>query len=187
VRELGDCRALIVGAGGIGSAIAQRLTALGVRCVGVRRRPELGAPDGFARVVGTTEWETLLPETELLILSAPATSRTCRLVTASVLDRLPRGAIVVNVSRGSLLDEVALAERIERGALRGAVLDVFAEEPLPPASPLWSLPSVLVTPHVSGVSPNGFWDRELSLFIDNWHRYAAGRPLRNVVDKTAGY
>jgi hypothetical protein len=68
-----------------------------------------------------------------------------------------------------------------------AVLDVFEEEPLPHESPLWSLPSVLITPHVSGVSPHGFWDRELSLFIDNWHRYVSGRPLRNVVDKAAGY
>jgi phosphoglycerate dehydrogenase-like enzyme len=185
-RELSDCRALIIGAGGIGSAIARRLTVLGTRCVGVRRRPELGVPDGFARVVGG-EWETLLPESDLMILSAPATAETRRLVTATVLDRLPRRAIVVNVARGSLLDEAALAERIERGALRGAVLDVFAEEPLPPTSPLWSLPSVLITPHVSAVSPSGFWDRELSLFIDNWHHYVFGRPLRNVVDKVAGY
>jgi phosphoglycerate dehydrogenase-like enzyme len=187
VRELSDCRALIVGAGGIGSAIAERLAALGARCVGVRRRPELGVPHGFIRVVGTAEWEALLPESELLILSAPSTSETRRLVTASALDRLPRGAIVVNVARGSLLDEVALTERIERGTLRGAVLDVFAEEPLPPASPLWSLPSVLITPHVAAVSPHRFWDRELSLFIDNWHHYVSGRPLRNVVDKMAGY
>jgi phosphoglycerate dehydrogenase-like enzyme len=103
VRELSDCRALIVGAGGIGSAIAERLAALGARCVGVRRRPELGVPHGFIRVVGTAEWEALLPESELLILSAPSTSETRRLVTASALDRLPRGVIVVNVARWTKL------------------------------------------------------------------------------------
>ncbi len=187
VRELRDCRALIVGAGGIGGAVARRLSFLGTRCVGVRRHPERGTPDGFERVVGPTEWEALLPESDLLVLSAPATRETRALVGAELLDRLPRQAIVVNVARGSLLDEAALAARIADGRLRGAVLDVFEAEPLPVESPLWGLSSVLITPHVSAVSPRGFWERELELFIDNWHRYVAGRRLRNVVDKRAGY
>jgi phosphoglycerate dehydrogenase-like enzyme len=187
VRELRDCRALIIGAGGIGSAVARRLTLLGARCVGVRRHPEHGVPDGFERVVGPADWEALLPESDLLVLSAPATRETRALVRAETLDRLPRGAIVVNVARGSLLDQTALAERIMTGRLRGAVLDVFDPEPLPATSPLWGLSSVLVSPHVSSVSPRGFWDRELGLFTDNWHRYVAGKPMRNVVDKREGY
>jgi phosphoglycerate dehydrogenase-like enzyme len=187
VRELSECRALILGAGGIGSAIARKLAALGARCVGVRRHPERGAPAGFERVVGTDAWEPLVPESDLLVLSAPGTAETRGLVTAPVLDRLPHGAIVVNVARGTLLDEAALAERIAAGAIRGAVLDVFEREPLPPESPLWTLPSVLLTPHVSAVSPRGFWERELALLIDNWRRLAAGAPLRNVVDKAVGY
>jgi phosphoglycerate dehydrogenase-like enzyme len=187
MRELRDCRALIVGAGGIGTAIARRLTLLGSRCTGVRRHPERGAPEGFERVVGPDRWEQALPESDILILSAPATPATRALVGASQLDRLPAGAIVVNVARGSLLDEVALAERITAGRLRGAVLDVFSEEPLPATSPLWGLPSVVLTPHVSAVSPHGYWERELSLFIENWHRYVAGKGMRNVVDKEAGY
>jgi phosphoglycerate dehydrogenase-like enzyme len=187
MRELGDCRVLVVGAGGIGSAIARRLSFLGSRCVGVRRRPERGAPEGFERVVGPEQWEEPLPTTDILVLSAPATSATRALVGATQLDLLPPGAIVVNVARGSLLDERALADRIASGRLRGAVLDVFSEEPLPPESPLWGLSSVVLTPHVSAVSPHGFWERELSLFIDNWHRYMAGKGMRNVVDKVEGY
>ena len=187
MRELGECRALVIGAGGIGGEVALRLSALGAHCIGVRRRPELGAPTGFARVVGPDEWAALLPESDLLVIAAPATPSTRSLVTGRLLDRLPREAIVVNVARGSLLDEEALADRIERGTLRGAVLDVFSVEPLPNRSRLWRLPSVLVTPHVSGVSPGGFWRRELDLFLDNWRRYVDGRPLRNVVDKGAGY
>lgn len=187
VRELSECRALILGAGGIGSAIARKFSTLGARCVGARRRPELGAPEGFERVVGATEWEAFLPESDILVLSAPSTDATRGLVTGSVLDRLPQGAIVVNVARGALLDEVALVERVSRGAIRGAVLDVFADEPLPPESALWNFPSVLITPHVSSVSPRRFWERELSLVIDDWHRYHAGVPLRNVVDRGAGY
>ena len=85
------------------------------------------------------------------------------------------------------MDEEALADMLEAGALRGAMLDVTAREPLARDSRLWQLRSVLLTPHVSGVSPAGFWERELALFVDNWRRYVAGQPLRNVVDKHVGY
>jgi phosphoglycerate dehydrogenase-like enzyme len=187
VREVGDCRALILGAGGIGGAIAQRLTFLGATCRGVRRHPERGVPNGFAAVLGPDAWADALGDTDILVVSAPATDETRGLVTAHVLDRLPRNAIVVNVARGSLVDEAALAERIAAGRLRGAVLDVFAHEPLDASSPLWGLSSVVMTPHVSAVSPRGYWRRELDLLIDNWHRFARGQPMRNVVDRTLGY
>jgi phosphoglycerate dehydrogenase-like enzyme len=108
-------------------------------------------------------------------------------MTAARLDRLPRGAIVVNVARGDLVDEGTLAGMLVTGRLRGAVLDVFSEEPLPSSSPFWGLESVLLTPHVSAVSPARFWDRAVELFADNWHRYERGEPLRNLVDKQSGY
>ncbi|MGI8499058.1 MAG: D-2-hydroxyacid dehydrogenase [Gemmatimonadaceae bacterium] len=187
VREIGECRAVIVGTGGIGAAIAERLTALGARCVGIRRHPERGAPRGFESVHPVDELPALVARGTLLIVAAPATAETSGLVTAALLDRLPQGAIVCNVARGTLVDEDALAQRIGDGRLRGAVLDVFRQEPLDASSPLWSLPSVLLTPHVSGVSPRGFWGRELDLFFDNWRRYVAGERLRNLVDKAAGY
>lgn len=187
LREVADCRALILGAGGIGSAIARRLTTLGAHCVGVRRRPALGTPAGFAAVVGPDEWRAHVAESDLLIVSAPATAETRDLVTGSDLDRLPEGAIVANVARGSLLDERALIDRLASGRLRGAVLDVVATEPLPTDSPLWREPRALITPHVSGVSPHGFWRRELELLLDDWRRYTVGQPMRNVVDKDAGY
>lgn len=187
LRELGDCEVLVVGTGGLGREIAQRLSALGARCTGIRRRPELGAPPGFARVAAPAALDTELERADIVVLAAPATPSTDGLLSAARLKRLKRGAIVVNVARGSLLDEGALVERLESGALRGAVLDVFGKEPLAPESPLWQLRSVLLTPHVSPVSPGRFWERELALFFDNWRRYIAGRPLRNVVDKHEGY
>jgi phosphoglycerate dehydrogenase-like enzyme len=187
VRELGECRVLIVGTGGIGREVARRLDALGARCTGVRRRPELGAPPGFARVVGAEALDAALPEADVIVLAAPLTESTRGLLTAERLDRLPPGAIVVNVARGALLDEDALAERLRGGRLRGAVLDVFSQEPLPPESPVWALRSVLLTPHVAAVSPARFWDRELALFLDNLRRYVAGEQLLNLVDKRAGY
>jgi phosphoglycerate dehydrogenase-like enzyme len=187
VKEMSEVRALIFGAGGIGSAIAQRLSALGAQCTGIRRRPERGPPPGFTAVAGPDRLDSLLPGHDLLVIAAPATQSTRGMVTAERLDRLPRAAIVVNVSRGALLDENALAARLKDGRLRGAVLDVFQKEPLPPESPLWGIRSAILTPHVSGVSPRLFWDRQTSLLLENWDRYVRGEPLRNTVDKTAGY
>lgn len=187
MREIGECRVLIVGAGGIGCAIAERLTLLGARCTAIRRRPELGAPRGFARAVGPGALDVELENADVIVLAAPLTEQTRDLLTAARLDRLPPDAIVVNVARGALLDEAALVERVRDGRLRGAVLDVFRSEPLAAASPLWQLPQIVITPHVAAVSPARFWEREIALFLDNWHRWAAGEPLRNVVDQTAGY
>ena len=187
LRELGDTRVLIVGTGGIGQATATRLSALGATCVGVRRRPQLGAPPGFSEVTGPAGLDDELARAEVLVLAAPLTAETSRLMTRERLERLPAGAIVVNVARGALMDEEAVADLLENGWLRGAVLDVFNEEPLSPHSRLWKLRSALVVPHVSPVSPGRFWPRSLELFLDNWHRYARGQPLRNVVDKQAGY
>jgi phosphoglycerate dehydrogenase-like enzyme len=187
LREVSECRVLIVGTGGLGGESAKRLASLGAVCVGVRRRPELGPPEGFAAVVGQDELDAELATADVLVLAAPFTADTSEMMTRERLMRLPQGAIVVNVARGALLDDEALADLLEHGRLRGAVLDVFREEPLPATSRLWSLPNALITPHVSPVSPRRFWPRQLELFLTNWHRYDRGEPLLNLVDKHAGY
>jgi phosphoglycerate dehydrogenase-like enzyme len=187
LREMDSVNALIVGVGGLGGAIAERLSALGARCTGVRRRVELGAPRGFHRVTGLDQLDAELSWHDVIVLAAPLTPETGGLLSAGQLDRLPLTAIVVNVARGALLDEDALATRLRAGRLRGAVLDVFREEPLAPTSPLWQLRQVVLTPHVSPVSPGRFWPRQLDLFLENWRRYLQGEPLKNVVDKKAGY
>jgi len=187
VRELADCRVLVIGAGGLGSAIAESMAHFGARCVGVRRHPDRPLPDGFERVVGPDAIDAELPDADVVVLSTPATPETRALLNGERIARLDRDAIVVNVGRGSLLDEGALATALAAGRLRGAVLDVFEQEPLAASSPLWRLRNVLVTPHVSGVSPHWYWERQLDLFLDNWTRYAEGRPMRNVVDKRSGY
>lgn len=187
LRELGDCRVLIVGTGGIGTEVARRMAPFGARCVGIRRRPRLGAPAGFERVAGPDALDAELAEADVVILSAPNTGETDNLLDHRRLGMVKQGAVIVNVGRGALLDEDALAEAVSAGRLRGAVLDVFREEPLATTSALWQLPSVLVLPHVSPVSPGRFWDRQLELFLDNWARYRSGQPVRNLVDKHAGY
>lgn len=187
LREMDTVRALVIGTGGIGQAIGERLTALGARCTGVRRRPELGPPAGFDRVVSLDSLDAELSGSDVIVLAAPLTPQTNGLLDGRRLDLLPRSAIVVNVSRGALLDEDALVVRLRDGRLRGAVLDVFREEPLATFSPLWQLRQVLLTPHVSPVSPGRFWPRQLDLFLDNWRRYVSGMPLNNQVNKRAGY
>jgi phosphoglycerate dehydrogenase-like enzyme len=187
LREMDTVRALVVGTGGIGQAVGERLTALGARCTGIRRRPELGPPPGFDRVASLSALDEELPDHDVVVLAAPLTGDTTGLLDGRRLDLLPRSAIVVNVARGALLDEEALVVRLRDGRLRGAVLDVFREEPLATFSPLWQLRQVLLTPHVSPVSPGRFWPRQLDLFLDNWRRYVSGMPLKNVVNKQAGY
>jgi phosphoglycerate dehydrogenase-like enzyme len=187
LREMDTVRALIIGVGGLGGATAERLSALGARCTGVRRRVGLGAPAGFERVVGLDQLDHELPNHDVIVIAVPATGETAGLLTAARLDMLPQSAIIVNVARGAMLDDEALVERLEAGRLRGAVLDVFREEPLASTSPLWQLRQVLLTPHVSPVSPGRFLPRQLDLFIGNWSRYLQGMPLRNLVDKHAGY
>jgi phosphoglycerate dehydrogenase-like enzyme len=187
VREVGGARVLVVGAGGIGGQVGVRFSALGATCVGVRRHPERGVPAGFDRVVGPDSLDTELPHADVVVLTAPLTSESAGLFTAERLKRLKNGSILVNVARGALVDENALVEELRGGRLRGAVLDVFRTEPLASESPLWQLRSVLLTPHTSPVSPGRFWPRALELFRDNWRRYDRGEPLRNLVDKQAGY
>jgi phosphoglycerate dehydrogenase-like enzyme len=187
MREVSGARVLIVGTGGLGGEAAKRLAALGALCVGVRRRPQLGAPRGFSSVVGMDQLDAELPRADVLVLAAPLTADTSELMTRARLELLPRHAIVVNVARGAMIDENALTDLLQTNRLRGAVLDVFREEPLAASSPLWGLRSALIVPHVSPVSPGRFWPRQLELFLDNWQRYVSGQPLRNLVDKKAGY
>lgn len=187
VREIGELQVLVIGTGGLGSAIGARFAALGARVVGLRRDPAKGCPPGFTRVSALSAIDAEVVAADVVVLAAALTDATKHVLDARRLAMLPHGAIVVNVARGPLLDEEALVDALRSGHLRGAVLDVYGREPLAPESALWQLRQVVMTPHVSGVSPRRLWDRLTSLFLDNWHAYVEGRPLRNLVDKTIGY
>jgi len=188
MREFRDLKLGVFGMGGIGSAVARRALALGMKVAGVRRRPERGGegPKGVEWVGKLDDLARLASSSDVLVIAAPHTTETAGAVDARVLERLPHQAIVVNVSRGSLLDERALLELLEKRRLRGAALDVFGTEPLPSGHPFWSHPRVLVSPHVSAVSGR-FWERETALIVDNIRSYLAGAPLTNLVDLEAGY
>ncbi len=186
VRELRDVRLGVFGLGGIGAAVARRGLALAMRVAGVRRRPRGGGPPGIGWVGGMDQLGRLAAESDALVIAAPHTGETAGAVDAALLARLPDQAVVVNVSRGSLLDETALLAALDAGRLRGAALDVFAIEPLPAGHRFWTHPRVLVSPHACAVTGR-FWERETALILDNLRRYLAGTPLVNVVDLDAGY
>jgi phosphoglycerate dehydrogenase-like enzyme len=181
LAEMHGKRALIVGYGSIGRAIADRLRSFGVAVTGVRRHPGVEAG-----VVGVADWEALLPDTDLLILSVPLTEMTRALVGQTQLAALPEGAWVANIARGGLIDEAALVHELRSGHLGGAYLDVTETEPLAAESELWSLPNVILTPHSSWATDR-MTLRAVEVFRDNLDRHQRGEPLRNVVDLPAGY
>jgi phosphoglycerate dehydrogenase-like enzyme len=176
----------IIGLGTIGQAVAARAAALGMHVVGVRRRPEEGGVPGVREVVGPAQVHDVIASSDVLVLAAPWTGATDRLLDAPAIGRMKRGAVVVNVARGQLVDERALIAALGSGHLSGAALDVFTEEPLPPDSPFWSLPNVILTPHTSGFRAD-HWDAVVDLFVEQLQRFQDGRPLLNEVDCAAGY
>ncbi len=180
-RDLRGQTLLIYGLGRIGLEIARLAHLLGLKIIGVRRSPqqnehvdERHTPDKLGE---------LLPRCDWVVLTCPLTAETRGMVTAALLAKLPRGARLINMSRGEVVDEPALIAALQSGQLAGAYLDVFAEEPLPPASPLWDLPNVIVTPHNSPASA-GSDARINALFLDNLKRWKTNQPLVNEVIKS---
>ncbi|MCL7971332.1 MAG: D-2-hydroxyacid dehydrogenase [marine benthic group bacterium] len=176
----------IVGYGGIGKAIGRRARALGMRVLAVRSRADASLPDGADEVFGPADLDTVLERSDHLVLSLPETASTTGLIGASELARMRSGSVLLNLSRGGIVDEDALAEALGSHRIRGAALDVFREEPLPADSPLWTLDNVLITPHAGAISPR-FWERQTELMVRNIGHYLSGGRMENVVDKMRGY
>ncbi|MGH9457725.1 MAG: D-2-hydroxyacid dehydrogenase [Thermoanaerobaculia bacterium] len=180
--ELTGQTVVFFGAGHIATAIAERLAPFGVRMRAVRRSGERHAvireiAPALAPACRDADW---------LIVAAPLTPDTARAVDAEVLAALPSSARLINVSRGELVDEPALVDTLRDGRIAGAILDVFAEEPLPAGHPFWAMENVLVLPHTTWRSPN-VRQRQIDLFAENVRRFADGRELLNVVDLERGY
>ena len=184
MRTLRDARVLVVGMGAIGGETARLFNAFGARVTGIRRKP---APaEGNVTVVGPDRLHDELPHADVVVLCAPQTAETLHLIGAKELAMMKDEAVLVNVSRGKLIDEAALAITLASGRLRGAALDVFEHEPLSHDSPLWARDDVIVTPHVSGFHSR-HWPETTRIFSENLRRFDAGQPLHNLVDKKAGY
>jgi len=178
----------IVGMGHIGTAVAQRARALGARVLGLRRSHRAGATSEFAdRSFGTGQLLEMLGLCDAVVIAAPATPDTSHMIDATALSAMKKGAVLVNVARGSLVDETALIDALNSEHIGAAVLDVFETEPLPPENPLWDTPNVYISAH-SSVSVDRYMDDVFDLFVDNLGRYARGEALRNQVDmKVLGF
>jgi phosphoglycerate dehydrogenase-like enzyme len=175
----------IVGFGAVGAALAPRAAALGLTVITVRRHPAAD-PAPAHEQWGDDRLDELVARADWLVLACALTPRTMGLMSRERIARLKPDAVVINVGRGALVDEPALIEALERGRIAGAGLDVTADEPLPEASPLWGMPQVILTPHISGLGPR-YWERSVELFARNLRAFLDGAPLANVVDKRAGY
>jgi phosphoglycerate dehydrogenase-like enzyme len=184
-RELAGETLFLVGLGEIGREVARLGKALGMRTVGFRRR-QGPPPQWVDEVHGPERLAELAPRADAMVISLPMTEQTAGLVDRATIERLPASCIFVNVGRGGVVDEPALVDALRERRIAGAALDVFATEPLPADSPLWTLPNVLVTPHAAALSAREN-ERITELFLDNLRRYLDGRPLRNRVEPGVYY
>ncbi|MFL6222381.1 MAG: D-2-hydroxyacid dehydrogenase [Actinomycetes bacterium] len=185
LRELDGQTLFLVGLGDIGRETARLGKALGMRTVGFRRT-QGPPPEWVDEVHGPERLAELAGRADAMVVSLPLTDQTAGLIDRATIDRLPASCIFVNVGRGGVVDEPALIDALRERRIAGAVLDVFATEPLPEDSPLWTLPNVLVTPHAAALSAREN-ERIVQLFVDNLRRYLDGRPLRNVVEPGVFY
>lgn len=185
-RELAGATLGLVGLGSIGREVAKRAAALGMRIIAVRENPTKEVPEGVKQVYDSAYLQTLLEQSDWVVLAVPLTPSTRQLMNAERLSQMKRDAHLINVGRGPLIDEAAFAAALRSHQIGGAALDVFEQEPLPADSPLWDLENLLITPHTGGLTEK-LWDRHYELFSENLRRYLAHQPLLAVVDKKKGY
>lgn len=188
VRSIQGSRLTLLGTGDIGTTFAQRAKALCPASVtGVNRSGRVPDPV-YDRVMPMAELDRVLPETDILVMSLPSTPETVGILSRERLALLPESAILVNVGRGSAINQDALMDALNAGRLAGAALDVMTPEPLPADHPLWTTKNLLITPHVAGNMTLGYTcNKTVSMFCDDLENYAEGRPLKHLVDLKRGY
>jgi phosphoglycerate dehydrogenase-like enzyme len=185
--ELFDATLGIIGLGAIGRRVAQFGRGFGMHVLAVRRSVAANESDpDVDELLPAARLGDLLERADYVVVSVPSTPESHHLIGEEQLKRMKPSALLVNIARGEIIDEQALVRALQQGTIAGAALDVVETEPLPQASPLWTLPNVLLSPHISGITPR-YSQRLTDLFLDNLARYREGRPLRNVVDPARGY
>lgn len=184
MRQVDEMTVLVVGLGGIGRVVAAKLSALGATVLGTSRSGE--PVDGVSELVALDQLTEAAARADAIVVTLPGTEQTTDLIGQQVFDAAPDGVIVVNVGRGTVIDEQALIAALDSGRIGFAALDVFATEPLPADSPLWEHPNVLVSPHTAALNPAE--ERRIAeLFADNARRLLDGEPLRNRIDTVEFY
>ena len=184
-RDLYGETLLLVGLGAVGKEVARLVRPLGMKIWAVTRSGR-GDSQLVDRILPASEFERVLPEADFVVLCAPETPESRHMIGARQLAAMKPSAYLINVARGTLIDEAALAGALSKQIIAGAALDVTEEEPLPPESPLWKLDNLFLTPHMSGVSES-LWPRQTDLLLENLERWFSGRDLINRVDLERGY
>ena len=187
IRSIRDNEFTILGTGNIGTNVAQRLRGMGAaKITGLSRS---GRPSAdFDQVLPISRLDEVLPETKILVMALPSTPETENILSRERIALLPPEAYVINVGRGTALDQDALTEALNSRRLAGAALDVMVPEPLPPDHPLWNARNLILTPHVSGNMTLGYTcDVNVEMFCRDLANYTAGKPLVNLVDRALGY
>jgi phosphoglycerate dehydrogenase-like enzyme len=185
VREVAGATVGLIGLGSIGRAVAKSAKALGMRVIAVREHPEKGR-EGADAVFGPAQIDDVFPQADYIVLAAPVTDGTKAIANAERLALMQSDACLINVGRGPLVHEAALAAALREKRIGGAALDVFPKEPLAADSPLWDVPNLLITPHTAALTDK-LWERHYALFSENLRRHFAGQPLLAVVNKRKGY
>ena len=184
--EVRDATLVILGMGSIGGELARLASGVGMRVIAVRRDASRPGGPGVERVVPSDRFAEVAREADYVAVTAALTPATRGMLSAEVIAGLKPTAWVINIARGPIIDEAALAAALREHRIGGAALDVFETEPLPATSPLWSLDNAILTPHISNSSPR-VRERSLALVVENVRRFKAGEPLLNLVDRAAGY
>jgi phosphoglycerate dehydrogenase-like enzyme len=185
IAEINGSLLLIVGYGTIGRELARRARVFDMRVWGVTRSGK-GDMTHAEKILPATELNEALPHADYVVIAAPETSETKHLIGAQQFARMKRGARLINIARGSLLDEAALMDALQRGTLTGAALDVTNPEPLPADSPLWHAPNLFITPHTSAISDR-LWPRQTELLLKLLDEWFSGKEMSNRVDFARGY
>jgi phosphoglycerate dehydrogenase-like enzyme len=176
----------IVGLGHIGREVARKAKVFGMRVLATRRNVDKAAAPDVDELLPVDQLDDLLKRSDYIVLAVPLTAETAKLIGERELALMKPSAILINIGRGPVVDELALVDALHQEKIGGAGLDTFETEPLPEDSPLWRMPNVIITPHTAGTTPR-YWQRATALFCDNLARYLDGKPLRNVVSREAGY
>lgn len=185
VREVAGATVGLIGLGAIGRAVAKNAKALGMHVIAAREHPEKGS-EGIDAIYGPEQINEIFRQADYVVLAAPMTTQTKALANAERLALMKPDACLINVGRGPLVEEAALADALRQKKIGGAALDVFPKEPLAAESPLWDLPNLLITPHTAALTDK-IWERHYTLFAENLRRYMNGMELLGKVDKRKGY
>jgi phosphoglycerate dehydrogenase-like enzyme len=185
-REVAGATLGLIGLGSIGGEVARKASALGMRVLAAREHPDKGCPQGVEQVFPPSQINDILSQADYVVLAAPLTLETRSLMDSARFAKMKAGACLINVGRGALVDEVALADALTHKSIGGAALDVFSKEPLPADSELWDFEDLLITPHTAALTEK-LWHRHYELVAENLRRFLLRQPLLGIVDKSKGY